>query len=148
MAYGKQINFDGNIFPASKDEGFALAFSSAGNAWLRFSVSVYQGKNEDGSYKDSLWMRCVVFGDMAENVAESVKPGDPVIVVGTLRPNNWTDNDGNEHNDVTVFPDLIGLDISRFPATSQKMWSDKSQPGAAAPAPAAKTPTGPDQAPF
>lgn len=152
MAYGKQIVFDGNIFPANKDEGFALAFSGAGKAWLRFSVSVYQGKDANGNYNDSLWMRCVCFGDMAENLAESVKPGDPVVVVGELKANNWTDKDGNEHRDTNVMVDLIGMDMSRYPATSQKMWSDKSQPEAAAPAqattPVARTDYGPDEAPF
>ena len=151
MAYGKSITFDGSIVPENKEDGFQLNFSPGGTAWMRFSVGVYQGKDDDGEYKDSLWMRCVVFGDRAENLAESVKSGDPVIVVGELQANNWENKDGEKQYGTSVMVDLIGMDMSRYPATSGKMWSDqpdeKGKKKAKKKAKARKD-YGPDEAPF
>lgn len=45
---------------------------------------------------EPLFVRCDVWQDMAENVAESLEKGARVIATGWLRPNNFTDKEGNQ----------------------------------------------------
>ena len=56
-----------------------LRFTNSGTALAKFSLAVYAGKD-----KDSAWFDVTVWGQLAENVAESVTKGQRVMVLGRL----------------------------------------------------------------
>jgi len=128
MSYGRQISFEGWAYPTEfKAESFDLQFSPDGKAWMRFTVSAYGGKE-----KDRIKHNCVVFGQLAENIAESLKPGDEVVVIGDLQSNNYvskryTDSEGEaaQMYGTSVLCDMVGISLSSDTGTSNKMWTDK-----------------------
>jgi single-strand DNA-binding protein len=48
-------------------------------------------KDDDGEWRDgpTSWVRCCAWGDLAENIADSLTKGDRVIVHGTLRQRDY-----------------------------------------------------------
>lgn len=60
---------------------------------------------EDG---ETLFMRCNVWKDAAENVGGSLRKGQRVIVVGRLVPRSYTARDGSERRTVEMQVDEVG----------------------------------------
>jgi single-strand DNA-binding protein len=98
-----------------------LRFSAAGAAWARFHVAntprVFD--RATGEYKDGepLFVTCTVWREPAEHVAESLRKGARVIVVGRLRLSKWTDDNGEPRSAYGLEVDAVGPDL-RF-ATAQ-----------------------------
>lgn len=83
------------------------------------------------SYKDgdewkngpTEFIRCTVWRKLAENVAETFRKGDRVIVIGrqSIPEGTWKDKDGNEHeHEPNLTADFVGLDLTYDPATSAR----------------------------
>ena len=75
-----------------------------GNAITKFNLAVsrnYKDKNETD------FINCVVFGKMAENVAQYTAKGSKVAVEGSLRINNYTDKDGNKRSFTEIYVNNI-----------------------------------------
>lgn len=55
-------------------------------------------KQPDGRYENTepLYIRCQAWRNRAENIANQLKKGTPVIATGKLKPNNWEKN-GEKH---------------------------------------------------
>jgi len=94
-----------------------LKFAGTGNAVLNFSIAQnrkYNDKNgkeqEEVSYFD---VTC--FGTTAENVANSVSKGVRVMVIGRLKQNSWTADDGAKRSKVEIIADEVGVSL-RFSA--------------------------------
>jgi single-strand DNA-binding protein len=88
-----------------------LAYTKQGKAFARFTVvTAKRFKNDQsGEWEDrdtSFW-RCVVFGQVAENVTESLLKGTAVIVQGTARQNNWETKEGEKRSSTEVVVDDI-----------------------------------------
>lgn len=60
---------------------------------------------EDG---ETLFMRCNVWREAAENVGGSLRKGQRVIVVGRLVPRSYTARDGSERRTVEMQVDEVG----------------------------------------
>lgn len=45
---------------------------------------------------EALYIRCQAWKNRAENIANQLRKGTPVLVVGKLKPNNW-EKDGQKH---------------------------------------------------
>lgn len=84
-----------------------LGYGGSGLAYCRFALGLYEGKNDDGSYKDSSWVDVTVFGDQAENVANSVKKGDRVGVVGRITQDRWENDAGDKRTKLKVIADEV-----------------------------------------
>lgn len=56
-------------------------------------MAVNIGQDEDGKPLTQ-WIRCAVFGEIAELLARTAQKGDKVYVEGQLSMNTWTGNDG------------------------------------------------------
>ncbi|MCG7427811.1 single-stranded DNA-binding protein [Helcobacillus massiliensis] len=63
-----------------------------------------------GEWKDgeALFLRCSIWRDAAENVAESLTKGTRVIAQGRLKQRSFTDRDGNNRTTIELDVDEIG----------------------------------------
>jgi single-strand DNA-binding protein len=59
------------------------------------------------------------FRTLAQHVAQSVRKGDPVVVVGKLRTNVW-EKDGQAHERLVLEADMIGHDLNRGTSSFQR----------------------------
>lgn len=89
-----------------------VKFTSGGHALATFSVVTNDSKRgADGSYEDvdtSFW-NCVAWRRTAENLAESgLQKGDKVILIGTIRQENWETKEGEKRHGYKVTADHIG----------------------------------------
>ena len=90
-----------------------LKFSNNGLAIANLSVATNYGKDEK---KTTTWHYVTVFGEMAEHVAESVRKGTRVIVVGRLDKSQY-EKEGVTRESVSVIADHIAIDL-RFNAVT------------------------------
>ena len=65
---------------------------------------------QSGEWKDgeALFLRCSIWRDAAENVAESLTKGTRVIVQGRLQQRSYTDREGNNRTSIELQVDEIG----------------------------------------
>ena len=112
-----------------------LKYLASGMAITEFGVAVNErvknkdtGKWEDG---DASFFDCTVFGDMAENVAESIDKGTRVIVKGRLKMDSWEDKEtGAKRTKIKVIVDDMGPELRWATAQVQKITrSDQTQGG-------------------
>jgi len=60
---------------------------------------------EDG---EATFLRATLWGDAAENAAESLTKGTRVVYSGLLKQKSWTDKEGNNRNSLELEVDEIG----------------------------------------
>jgi single-strand DNA-binding protein len=108
-----------------------LRFTPSGAAVANFTVAstprlLDKATNEwkDG---DPLFMRCSVWRQAAENVAESLQRGGRVIVTGRLRQRSYETKDGEKRTVVELEVDEIGPSL-RF-ATAKVTKATRSSGG-------------------
>ncbi|WP_022868888.1 single-stranded DNA-binding protein [Schaalia vaccimaxillae] len=84
------------------------------------------GEWRDG---DTLFMRCSVWRDMAENVAESLRKGMRVIVQGRLTQRSYDTNQGERRTVVEMQVDEVGPSLRRAKAQVTRVQSQGGQGG-------------------
>ncbi|HYB39747.1 MAG TPA: single-stranded DNA-binding protein [Mycobacterium sp.] len=89
-----------------------LRFTPSGAAVANFTVAstprIYD--RQSGEWKDgeALFLRCNIWREAAENVAESLTRGSRVIVTGRLKQRSFETRDGEKRTVVEVEVDEIG----------------------------------------
>jgi len=78
-----------------------LRFLPSGKAVANFTVADtprFQDPSS-GDWKDgeALFQRVIAWGDLAENVAETLRKGTRVVVAGRLMQKSFTNNEGAKH---------------------------------------------------
>lgn len=153
MASDNTVTLVGNITDDPE-----LRFTPSGAAVANFTVAVNRRyKNQDGQWEDKLdgFFRCSCWRDMAENVAESLKKGSRVVVVGRLQQRSWDDQDGNKRSAFEIQVDEVGPSLRWASASVTKSQRSGAAPAASggggggdwgAPAPVGAPP--PDEASF
>lgn len=84
--------------------GKAVATISVGDTPRRLNRDTNQW--EDAG--ETLWLRCSIWGDAAETLAEKAKRGDKVTVVGRLKSRSW-EKDGQKRNVIECDADTVGI---------------------------------------
>lgn len=89
-----------------------VKYTPNGTAVCRFTVAStprYFDKQSNG-WKDGepLWQRCVAFGQMGENIADSLIKGARAVVWGVLQQRSWTTDDGQKRSVVELRVDDAG----------------------------------------
>ena len=89
-----------------------LRFLPNGTAVANVSVAVTprEKKNEQWVDGETAWYRVAAWREMAENVAESVRKGDRVTVVGRLKTRSFEQN-GATRMSLEVDADSVALDL-------------------------------------
>jgi single-strand DNA-binding protein len=109
-----------------------LRFTPSGRQVANFSIAVNRRfRNPEGVWEDRLdgFFRCNVWGEMAENVAETLQKGTRVVLTGRLQQRTWEGPEGERREATEVNIDEVGPSL-RW-ATAQVTKSRRS--GAASP---------------
>ena len=89
-----------------------LRFTPSGAAVAAFRIASTPSRfNKDTSKwedGDSLFLRCSVWRQAAENVAESLQRGMRVIVQGRLKQREWETKDGEKRTSYEIDVDEVG----------------------------------------
>ena len=136
MASDNHVSISGRLFGPNPDtDGPDLRYSASGNAFAKFALALYGGKNEDGSFKDSHFVDVICFGDMAEAVASNLTSGDRLSVVGRIQQNRWETDDGQKRSKLEVIADEVGPSYKWGDSNSVSDTTPKQSSRPKAPAP-------------
>jgi single-strand DNA-binding protein len=83
-----------------------LRFSASNNAVLTFSVADNYGKDDK---KKTTWHNVIVFGKVAENVANSIAKGTSVLITGRYEQEEFTKKDGTKGKTTKLIADEVGV---------------------------------------
>jgi single-strand DNA-binding protein len=112
MRNATEIAFTGNLTADPE-----LRFTPSGAAVANFSVVVNSRRfdkrtNEWTDTEPTFW-RCTIWRQAAENVAESLKRGMRVTVLGRLESRSWEDRDtGTKRTSLEVQVDELGVSLA------------------------------------
>jgi single-strand DNA-binding protein len=97
-----------------------LRFTPQGHAVANFTVAGNDRKKDDatGEWSDgpATFLRCSVWREQAENVAESLRKGDAVLVTGKVTQREYDDKEGRKVTAYEVQVETIGPSL-RWRAT-------------------------------
>lgn len=116
MSGETSITIVGNL-TADPDLKFTQSGIPAANFTVASTPRTFDGKSGQWVDSDPLFLRCTVWRDYAEHVAESLSKGMRVIVQGNLRANQWTDKQGNRRTAYQI--DVVEIGPSLRYATAQ-----------------------------
>lgn len=103
-----------------------LRFTPNGTAVAKFSIAFNPRTldKQTGEWRDGTpsFFECVVWRQLAENVAESLTKGMRVVVAGRLRTEEWEDEKTKEKRSRQVLDvEAIGADLTYATVKVQKM---------------------------
>jgi single-strand DNA-binding protein len=108
--YGTSITIVGNVV-----DDVAIRLTDSGVARLTFRVaSTQRRKDSTGTWTDGnkLFIKVTCWRDFAENVAVSIKKGDPLLVTGRIYSRQYL-KDENNRVSYEIDADAIGPDLAR-----------------------------------
>ncbi|MET8779074.1 single-stranded DNA-binding protein [Nocardia sp. NPDC004654] len=117
-----------------------LKFTPAGVAVTNFTVAstprFFDRATNEWKDGEALFLRCSVWREAAENLAESLTRGARVIVSGRLKQRNWTTDDGQKRSTIELEVDEVGPSLRYATAKVHRTarWAaNPSRPSAAQP---------------
>ena len=126
MSSDNILTFHGNVgTPVDLREGAAVP-------WVIFRVASTPSTWDQASrsWRDlpTTWMSVKAFRQLAQNAADSLSVGDPVVVIGRLRTETWTSKDGELRESTVLDATLVAHDLTRGVTRFRKV--DRQQPAA------------------
>lgn len=99
-----------------------LRFTPSGAGVANFTVASTPRTFTNGEWKDGdpLFLRCNVWRQAAENVSESLRRGDRVVVVGRLKQRSFETREGEKRTVVELDVDEIGPSLKWATASVKK----------------------------
>jgi single-strand DNA-binding protein len=111
-----------------------LRFTPSGAAVASFTVAstprTYDRNADKWVDGDPLFLRCTIWRQAAENVSESLRRGDRVIVNGRLKQRSFETRDGEKRTVVELDVDEIGPSLRWCTATVNKAAREGGRPSA------------------
>src|SRR5215211_666454 len=102
-----------------------LRFTPSGAAVANFTVAstprIFDRQSNEWKDGDALFMRCSIWREAAENVAESLTRGSRVIVQGRLKQRSYETREGEKRTVYELEVDEIGPSLRYATAKVQKM---------------------------
>lgn len=119
-----------------------LRFTPSGKAVATISVGdtprrLNRDTNQWEDAGDTLWLRCSIWGDPAETLAEHGRKGQRVTVVGRLKSRTWETKEGEKRTVVECDADTVAIVPKGQPAQRSSSpqasdpWATPQQPVAA-----------------
>jgi single-strand DNA-binding protein len=91
-----------------------LRYTANGTAVANFSVATNRRYKQNEEWKDAVeFHNIVVWGNLAQNVAQRSKKGTRILVTGRLQTRSWEGQDGQKRYKTEVVADDVFL-IDRF----------------------------------
>lgn len=106
MANGNNVDLVGNV---TRDP--ELRFTPSGQAVATFGLAVnrrWQNRQTQAWEEATSFFDIVCWGQLGENVAESVTRGTRLIVTGRLEQRSWETPEGDKRSKVEVIADEVG----------------------------------------
>lgn len=99
-----------------------IRFTSTGTPVANLRIASTERRQQDGHWTDgpTTYLTVVVWQKMAENLAESVRKGDRVLVHGRLVQNDYQTADGDKRTSYEITADEIALSLRHSPAASNR----------------------------
>jgi single-strand DNA-binding protein len=101
-----------------------LRFTPSGHAVANFTVAstprTFDRQAQEWKDGEALFLRCSVWREQAENVAESLVRGSRVVVSGRLTQRSWDDKEGNKRTTVELQADEVAPSLRYAQATVRK----------------------------
>jgi single-strand DNA-binding protein len=127
----------------------SLKFTPSGAGVANFSVAstprVLDRQTGEWRDQDPLFLRCSVWRDAAEHVAESLHKGDRVIVQGRLRQRSYETREGEKRTVIECEVDEIGPSLRFAQAQVTRVGGERGNGGRSNPV---KTPDFDSEPPF
>ena len=119
MANDTQITVIGNLTADPE-----LRFTQSGVAVASFTIAstprMFDRQANEWKDGEALFLRCSIWRDAAENVAESLEKGTRVIAQGNLKQRAFTDREGNNRTSIELDVDEIGPSLKYATAKANK----------------------------
>ena len=108
-----------------------LKFTQAGLAVASFNVATSKRVKDGDTWRDgpTSWVRCTVWRQYAENVAESLVKGSRVLVMGEMSQREYTTKEGEKRTVWECQVDEVGPVLRYATATIKRVERDKSSGG-------------------
>lgn len=93
-----------------------LSFTPNGTATATFNLACNPSYRDNaGNYinGEPVFFRCIAWRDLAENLAESYRKGDPILITGRMRARAWEDNEGQRHTVIEIHCDSVSVPLDR-----------------------------------
>ena len=87
---------------------------------FRVATTSRRFKNNQWEDGNTTWYSVRAWRRLADNVADSIKRGDPVVVHGRLEADVWTKEDGTTNTQLVITATSVGHDLSRGTAVFTK----------------------------
>jgi single-strand DNA-binding protein len=97
-----RVSGDGNIC-----QDMTLRYVQSGRAVINLRLSVFSKKVNDGP-NERFFIDLTLWGELAENAAESFGKGDSVLFTGVLQEESFTKRDGEERKSLKIIGDMVG----------------------------------------
>lgn len=106
--------------------GTAVEFRDLnGPPWAMFRVGstprYYDRQHNNWRDMETTWMTVKSTRALAQNVADSLQIGDPVVVAGKLRTQVWTSKEGESRRSEVLWADSVSHDLNRGTSTFQRV---------------------------
>jgi len=112
----------------------SLRTTASGKAFASFRIASNPRKFNRATNQwvdsDPNYLTVACWGALAENVQDSLKKGDPVVVSGKLKIRQWQDGD-KSGTAVEVEAQAVGADLARGTSTFKRVNRTPSQDGGA-----------------
>lgn len=110
MSASNQVTLVGNL---TRDP--ELSFTAGGTALTKLSIAHnhrWFNKTANDWEEKVSFFDCVIWGALAENVAESLEKGMRVLATGRLDLQQWENKDGEKRSKVEIVIDSIAPDLT------------------------------------
>ena len=127
MSNETQITLIGNLV-----DDVELRFTPSGVAVSNFTVAstsrIFDKSTNEWKDADTLFLRCSIWRQVAENVAETLTKGTRVIVFGRLKQRSYETKEGEKRTILEVEVDEIGAALRYATAKIFKTTREGSRP--------------------
>lgn len=101
-----------------------LRFGKTGVAFTKLRAAatprVYDPSQNGWVDGETWFVDILTFRELAENTAESLTKGDPIIAYGKLNIRTWQTKDGQNRSEIELHATHVGPDLNRRTATLHK----------------------------
>lgn len=126
MSNDNTMTFHGRV-------GTKVELRDGGVPWVLFRVastpSYFDAATRTWRDLETIWISVKAWRSLAQNAAESLEVGDPIVVIGKIRTEKWTTQDGQPRESTVLEANLIGHDLTWGVTKLQRV--DRQPPAAA-----------------